>query len=44
MAETRVVNLEVKDNSEETAKNFNKVADSIENVEKGIDGIGKRFV
>lgn len=41
MAETRVVNLEVKDNSEETAKNFNKVADSIENVEKGIDGIGK---
>lgn len=41
MAETRVVNLEVKDNSEETAKNFNKVADSIENVEKSIDGIGK---
>jgi methyl-accepting chemotaxis protein len=41
MAETKVINLEVKDNSEETAKNFNKVADSIENVEKSIGGIEK---
>ena len=41
MAETKVINLEVKDNSEETVKNFNKVADSIENVEKSIDGIEK---
>jgi hypothetical protein len=41
MAETKVINLEVKDNSEETVKNFNKVADSIENVEKSIGGIEK---
>ena len=41
MAETKVINLEVKDNSEETVKNFDKVADSIENVEKSIDGIEK---
>ena len=41
MTETKVINLEVKDNSEETVKNFNKVADSIENVEKSIGGIEK---
>lgn len=34
MAETRVVNLEVKDNSEETAKGFKKVADSIEEIKE----------
>ena len=41
MSETKVINLEVKDNSEKTAKNFQNVADSIENVEKGIQDIGK---
>jgi hypothetical protein len=48
MAETKVINLEVKDNSEETADGFKKVADSIEDVNegvkdtnKGVDEVGK---
>jgi len=41
MAETKVINLEVKDNSEETAKGFKKVADSIEDVNDGVKDTNK---
>jgi len=41
MAETRTINLEVKDNTEETAKGFKKVADSIEDVNDGVKDTSK---
>jgi len=41
MAETKVINLEVKDNSDETAKGFKKVADSIEDVNDGVKDTNK---
>jgi len=41
MAETKVINLEVKDNSEEAAKGFQKVADSIEDVNDGVKDTNK---
>lgn len=41
MAETKVINLEVKDNSEETADGFKKVADSIEDVNDGVKDTNK---
>lgn len=41
MAETKIINLEVKDNSEETAKGFKKVADSIEDVNDGVKDTNK---
>lgn len=41
MAETRTINLEVNDNSEETAKGFKKVADSIEDVNDGVKDTNK---
>jgi len=41
MAETKVINLEVKDNSEEAAKGFKKVADSIEDVNDGVKDTNK---
>jgi hypothetical protein len=39
MAETRTINLEVNDNSEETAKGFKKVADSIEDASKSVQDL-----
>ena len=39
MAETRTINLEVNDNSDETAKGFKKVADSIEDASKGVQDL-----
>ena len=39
MAETRTINLEVNDNSEETAKGFKKVADSVEDASKSVQDL-----
>jgi ABC-type transporter Mla subunit MlaD len=39
MAETRTINLEVNDNSDETAKGFKKVADSIEDASKSVQDL-----
>ena len=41
MAETKVVNLEVKDNSEEANKNFQKLADSIDKLNETINETNK---
>ena len=41
MAETKVVNLEVKDNSEEVNKNFQKLADSIDKLADSIEEVNE---
>ena len=41
MAETRTINLDIKSNADATAKDFEKVADSVEDIDSQVQGLNK---